>query len=398
MAKTKTKTKTSGHTRKPSKTAEELYSLALESFEQSNPEEALKHAQNLLRVVDPDFASQKSTSPLPIALPALNLLGEISIETGDEDNARQFFLLAAGLDQDGAMPEEAGGGAEKFMWLAQLSEEGGFDSVRWFEKGVACLKTQIETLSKSAPGQLSKDQIEDLLEEKRERVADALCSVVEIYMTDLSWEEDAEQKCETLITEAMIYAPESPGVLQCLASVRLSQVRVEEAKSALKRSMAVWKDLDPDDEEVPDFAARISLARLLMEAEMEDDAMIVLERLALEDDTSVEACYLGGWCLHLMAEKRQDTLPDGGDTGVNGSNLDDESRSLLQASRKWLTNTINLYSMQQYEDEKLRQHTEELLQKLTEVLGPAESNGAVDEIEEWIDEEDSGDEEMDETT
>ncbi|KAF2221184.1 TPR domain-containing protein, partial [Elsinoe ampelina] len=392
--KTKTKTRNSpSHTRKPSKSAEELYALAIESFEQSNLEAALKNAQDLLRTVDPSFASQKSSSPLPIALPALNLLGEINIEAGDEDAAREYFLLAAGLDGDGALPEEAGGGAEKFMWLAQLSEEGGFDSVKWFEKGVVCLKGQIESLSKVVPPGLSKDQAELMLEEKREQVADALCSVVEIYMTDLSWEEDAEQKCETLITEAMMYAPESPGVLQCLASVRLSQVRVDEAKSALKRSMAVWKDLDPDDESVPDYAARISLARLLMEAEMEEDAMIVLERLALEDDTSVESCYLGGWCLHLMAEKRQGTLPDGGETGANGSNLDDEAVSLLQASRKWLTNTINLYNLQQYEDEKLRQHTEELLQKLTDVLGPADQSTMPDEIEEWVDEEDSGDEE-----
>ncbi|PSK55424.1 hypothetical protein B9Z65_2813 [Elsinoe australis] len=389
MAKTKTKSPTTKHARKPSKSAEELYTLALDAFSQSNAAEALTHAQSLLAVVDPSFSTGKSTTPLPIALPALNLLGEISIETGDEDGARRYFLLATELDPSGSIPDEAGGGAEKFMWLAQLSAEGGFDSVQWFERGVKCLRAQIEALEGA-----SGEEAEMAREEKRERVADALCSVVEIYMTDLSWEENAEQRCEALITEALLFAPENPGVLQTLASVRLSQVRVEEARSALGRSMAVWRDLEPDDEMVPDFSTRISLARLLMEAEMEDEAMVVLERLALEDDQSVEACYLGGWCLHLMAEKKQGSLPNGGETGVNGSNLDEESRSLLQASRKWLTNTINLYDLQQYEDDRLRQHTDELLQKLSDVLGPAEKGPEEDEIAEWVDEEDSGDEDM----
>ncbi|PNS16171.1 hypothetical protein CAC42_1934 [Sphaceloma murrayae] len=401
MAKTKTKTKADPTT--PNKVStqspEELYSLALTSLSESDLPTALSHAQSLLTAVDPLFVSSNSASPLPIALPALSLLGEISIELGDEASARRYFSLAASLDPDGVTPEEEGGGAEKFMWLAQLSEEGGFDSVRWFEKGVGCLKGQIEALEggRGSVG-LSREEKEDVKEEKRARVAEGLCSVVEIYMTDLSWEEDAEQKCEALVTEALLFAPESPGVLQTLASVRLSQTRVEEARSALKRSMAIWQDLDPDEDSVPDFSSRISLARLLMEAEMEDEAMVVLERLALEDDQSVEACYLGGWCLHLMAEKKQDLLPNGGKTGADGSNLDDESTTLLQASRKWLTNTINLYDQQQYEDDRLRLHTEELLQKLADVLGPADSNSKLDEVEEWIDDDDSGDEDMAETS
>ena len=166
---------------------------------------------------------------------------------------------------------------------------------------------------------------------------------------------------------------------------------MDEAKSALTRSMAIWKDLAPDDEAVPDFATRVSLARLLMEAEMEEEAMIVLERLSLEDDLSVEACYLGGWCLYLMGEKRKQS-------GSNGTSSDTDSLSVQQASWKWLQNTIKLYDAQQYEDVDLRKHTEELLEKMEQdsaFTKPAE--GADEEIEEWVDEEDSGDEEMEES-
>ena len=104
-----------------------------------------------------------------------------------------------------------------------------------------------------------------------------------------SWEEDAESRCEALITEALLVTPEAPEVLQTLASIRISQLRTEDAQAALKRSISLWKDLTPEDPKVPDFAVRVSLARLLMEVTLEFEALEVLERLILEDDQSVEA-------------------------------------------------------------------------------------------------------------
>ncbi|GAM86149.1 hypothetical protein ANO11243_041600 [Dothideomycetidae sp. 11243] len=392
MAKTKHQSR-GGSKEKPTQTPEELYTLATESLEQLDLEAAHAHAEALLHLVDTDLATKKSTIPQPLALPALNLLGEISIELGDEDAARVYFQFSVAGDPDGSVPEEAGGGAEKFLWLAQLSTDGGFDSVQWFEKGVSVLKTQISALE-AGKSSLAADQVAVLLEDKRERVANALCSVAEIYMTDLSWEEDAENRCEALITEALLFAPEDPSVLQTLASIRLSQVKFEEAQSALTRSMALWEDLDPDDEAVPDFATRVSLARLLMEAEMEDEAMVVLERLALEDDQSVEACYLGGWCLNLMAEKSKPSASGitNGNSGSSPSEAD--ANSLRHASWKWLRNTIKLYDAQQYEDINLRQHTDELLEGMQNEPGFVPPAEEAEEIEEWVDDADSGDEEM----
>ena len=164
-------------------TPEELYALAITSLETSEPDQALKYAQTLLSIVDPDLTNAKSETPRVEALPALNLLGEISVELGDVENAQKYFHLAVKVDSDGRIPEEQGGGAEKFLWLAQLSDEGGADSVKWFEKGVAALKAQIATLE-SRNG--SDEEKEMRLEDARAKVANALCGVVEIYMTDLS--------------------------------------------------------------------------------------------------------------------------------------------------------------------------------------------------------------------
>jgi tetratricopeptide (TPR) repeat protein len=260
-----------------------------------------------------------------------------------------------------------------------LNEEGGAESVRWFEKGIAVLKREIGELEGKT---VKKAEVEELLEEKRQKIANSLCGIAEVYMTDLSWEEDAEARCDAAVTEALLFAPENPEPLQTLASVRISQLKPEEAKSALNRSMDLWKDLDPDDPKVPDYSTRISLSRLLMEAEMEDDAIEVLERLVGENDGSVEAWYLGGWCLHLLAGKQK---APGEDKTVT---------SLLRASRDWLENCLKLYTMLEYEDERLKEHADEILKELNDVLGP--STG--EEDEEWEDDEgEDDDEEMDGT-
>lgn len=221
------------------------------------------------------------------------------------------------------------------------------------------------------------------MEEKRQKIANSLCGIAEVYMTDLSWEEDAEARCDAAVTEALLFAPENPEPLQTLASIRISQLKPDEARSALRRSMELWKDLDPDDAKVPDYSLRISLSRLLMEAEMEDEAIEVLERLVGENDGSVEAWYLGGWCLHLLAGKQK------------AKGEEKVTTSLLRASRDWLENCLKLYAMLEYEDERLKEHADELLRELNDVLGP--SIGAEEEEDEWEEDDGDEDEDMDET-
>lgn len=353
---------TNGTSKKPKTSPESLLIQAATLLQTSEPEEALVQAKRALALLQP------TTEPTLAALPALNLIGEINVELGDPDAAREAFSAAAALDEDGLND-----GAEKFLWLAQLNEEGGAESVKWFERGVEVLKRDIGEME----GKLKKTRATEVLEEKKQKMANALCGIAEVYMTDLSWEEDAEIRCEAAVTEALLVAPNSPEPLQTLASIRISQVRLEDAKAALSRSMSLWKELDPNDSNVPDFSTRISLSRLLMEAEMEEDAIEVLERLVGENDSSVEAWYLGGWCLHLLAEKQKTA----GQT--------ETSMSLLRASRDWLENCLKLYAMLEYEDERLKDHTDELLKSLNDTLGP--STG--EEEEEWEDTEDEDEEE-----
>ena len=205
-------------------------------------------------------------------------------------------------------------------------------------------------------------------------------------MTDLSWEEDAEQKCEALVTEATIVAPGFAEPWQTLANVRISQSRLEDAQAALKRSLDLWKDLPPENEIVPDFPTRVSLARLLMESDMDVEAIEVLERLVSEDDSSVEVWYLGGWGLYVLGEKQKN-----GD--VKAEDEDGESWKISWiSSRQWLNHCLRLFAQQGYEDERLGEHAKELLALLNTDLGSDGFNW--DEEEEWEDDGSGDDEEM----
>lgn len=336
-------------------------------------------------------------------LPALGLVAEIYLELGDATAAREYFLQAVSLDPEGRIPETLGGGAEKFLWLAQLSEEGGQESVEWFERGAAVLRREIGALGEGeGEGEGG--------EEKRKKLAGALCGMVEVYMTDLSWEPSAEAKCESLISEALLVAPRCAEPLQTLASVRISQTRIPEARQALGDSMGVWRDLEPEDAAVPDFPTRISLARLLMEVQMEEEALGVVERLVQEDDGSVEAWYLGGWCLYLlgMKQRKKHDANNGAAEGdamedVNGNDEDEENlyTQTMVSSREWLRQSLKLYELVEYQDERLKDHAMELVEELDAIIG----EGVEDEVdggeEEWNgcgeeSEKEQEDEEMDE--
>lgn len=160
-------------TKIPPMTPSALLAQAETLLHTGRPDEALPLATQALTILHPS-----PQTPTPAALPALTLLAEINLELGSPTTARAHFLAAAALDPDG-------GGAEKFLWLAQLSEEGGRDSVDWFEKGAEALRRQI--MQTVGADDDDDGEASDAVESMMKRLASALCGIVEIYMTDLSY-------------------------------------------------------------------------------------------------------------------------------------------------------------------------------------------------------------------
>ena len=340
----------------------ELLQRAEGLFVTGRLDEALQTAAMALASIQPH-----GSAPTLASLKSFNLIGNIYIQQGNGELASEYFHKALELDPDGSIPESEGGGSEKFLWLAQLSEDGGHDSVRWFQKGATVLRNQI-----AASGDGGANTVE-----LRKKLAAVLCSITEVYMTDLSWEEDAETQCESHITEALLIAPHWHEPLQTFASVRISQNRIDEARKALMDSMELWNYLPPHDAGVPDYSQRISLARLLMEVECEQTAAEVVRRLVQEDDQSVEAWYLGGWCLYLVGEKGKRAAEDAvmHDEAQQRELEEEIYQSALSKSRLWLQRCLDLYPKVEYQDVKLREHALELVAELDKALRNDEKDG-----------------------
>ena len=144
---------------------------------------------------------------------------------------------------------------------------------------------------------------------------------------------------------------------------------------------------------MPDFPARISLVRLLLEVGMEEDALEVVGGCVEGDDTSVEGWYLGGWALYLLGEKRRNG--DAGQTeriekkGEESEEKDDWTEC-WRGSIQWLRTCLKLYEQLDYEDERLREHAIELIAGI-------ESEFRSKGIELDADEEDAGEDEWTES-
>ena len=353
----------------------ELLRQAEGLFNTGRLDEALQTAARALAGIQPHGSAPTLASLKPFSLIAL-----IYVQLGNTDLACDYFLKAVELDPDGSIPESEGGGAEKFLWLAQLSEEGGHDSIKWFQRGATIYRNKIAALEDG----------DAITNDRRKKLAGVLCSITEVYMTDLSWEEDAETQCESYITEALLIAPHWHEPLQTFASVRISQNRIDEARKALMYSIELWKDLPPDDAGVPDYPQRISLARLLMEVEAEEEALDVVRRLVQEDDQSVEAWYLGGWCLYLIGEKRKRVAEDAvmHDEAQQQEKEEDFYQSSLTESRGWLQHCLKLYRKVHYLDVKLREHALELVAELDNALRDDDNDGEYETSEDDDDDDD----------
>lgn len=151
---------------------EQLYSDASEKFFQLQVDEALPIALKALG----RFQDVYPDDPLA-SCPALLLLGEIHLGRAEVELSRSCYLKATELD-----PQGRKAGATPFLWCAQLSEEGGDDSIRWFEQACTILRRDLNELEEIAQ---TKD-VEEEIQTARNQLGEALCSMTEVYMTDLS--------------------------------------------------------------------------------------------------------------------------------------------------------------------------------------------------------------------
>lgn len=190
------------------------------------------------------------------------------------------------------------------VWMYKGQLQGGMDAVRSYENGIKLLQRDLANETRNDGENSSHAKL------LNHQLAGAFCSISELFMTDLCFEEDAEQRCDEAVQEALKYGPDNPQTLQALASFRLSQNRPEEARSLILRAVKIIKEMVAQsqmavssagneksgfiDEEVPPFEFRVCTARILLEVGESTEAVHLLESLLQEDDEIVEVWILLG--------------------------------------------------------------------------------------------------------
>jgi tetratricopeptide (TPR) repeat protein len=162
----------------------------------------------------------------------IDALADVLLQMGNHDEALKLLLTSTSID-----PE-----ANPFKWLYLAQLQSSFDSLASYLKAIELLQESARSRSDEAQvSDTSKAGDENIflialfsghisqVVALRKQISKAHCSIAELYMTDLCYEENAEVECEAAINKAISTYPDSLDGQQALVNLRISQCRTEEA-------------------------------------------------------------------------------------------------------------------------------------------------------------------------
>eukprot|EP01036_Dinobryon_divergens_P029265 gene29265-38335_t len=242
----------------------------------------------------------KALSLRPDDCNIMDALADVKLQLGEPTEAMDLLLQSTAM-----APTD---NPFKWMFLAQLQK--GQEALISYKAGIDILAA---TLSSSD----GEEQGQEAVSSVKTQIAKAHCAIAELFLTDLCFDDGAEEQCERSIAAAWAVDPRSLDAAQALASLRLSQGRATDACRAMdsvaERILAarkVYRERTLMDElrgkeepqeitEMPEMEFLISSAKLLIEcaateAVFAEHAADLLLDLLQDDDENIELWYLSG--------------------------------------------------------------------------------------------------------
>ncbi|SCV05334.1 LANO_0H05204g1_1 [Lachancea nothofagi CBS 11611] len=253
---------------------------------------AENNAKDALKVLKPFKKSLKSTNSSNVELH--QIFADIYLDDGQLDKAYPLLVRACELDPEGKV-----GGSDKFFTLGQIA--GG-------EDGISLLMQGIEIVSSNAGDLLKQDQAD--------KIVSGLLSMIEIWMTDLCMEANAETQCEELIAKAMeVSESQSPEAWAMLGSIRISQQRFADAAEAFTQSWRFFRDKKMSIENSAQQEASnlhsefvellqplLNLAKMCIEMGLYEIALEIEGAIKDIDEDNLEGIYLEGFTHYLICK------------------------------------------------------------------------------------------------
>ncbi|GAB6028826.1 hypothetical protein CHUAL_004634 [Chamberlinius hualienensis] len=276
---------------------------------------------------------------------ALETYSNVLLEVGNFKKAKECLQKAVAISPDL--------GHAKYFSLSQL--ENGFESLNLYKKGIEILKKELEIFENLESTSEAENNSAVTFKNKpqlKRKLSNAYCSIVELFMTDLCDEDNAENECAIQIEHAITADETNPEAYQCKANLVMVRNNTEEAKQLMTKSLSLWlprtKELlsnqTETNEECPlSSEARISCVKLLIELQEFEPASDVLDSLLTENDECIEVWYLYGLLNYLKED-------------------DEDART---RARYYLTKAKRLIEKFGDEDEaEMKDHVAEMLQEL----------------------------------
>ena len=186
----------------------------------------------------------------------MDTLAEIYAHQGNEARALQLLM-----DSTAAAPEA---NAEKWMMLAQL--QGGLEAGQSLNRGIQLLEKRLQSGAEDAA-----------LPEQRALLSRGYCALAELYMTDLCFEANAEETCQTSLERAVSVTPQSVEVHQAMASFRLAQKKTAEAARMAARAFELIQEQSEDGEGRVSLEVRFETGKVLFETGQFEAAVTLIE-------------------------------------------------------------------------------------------------------------------------
>lgn len=252
----------------------------------------------------------------PENVPLLEIFGESLLEANDVETAYNVLKKATQLDPQAAL------GVDKFLYLGQII--GGQDGCAYLDSAI--LKVQEQLLNvKENKGELdpvlqglarlypTSDLLSAYLIKKLNQ---AIFAEIEIWMTDLCMEPEAEAQCDKLISHSLAMDNNNPEAHSLLALIRISQQRPDEAKQALTTSWQLFssKKLDLEQQQnsegdessfeyVELVQPLLGLSRFAIELAMYDIVPEICSAVSDINDNALDCYYLESLS-HILKAKR----------------------------------------------------------------------------------------------
>ncbi|CAH0491346.1 unnamed protein product [Peronospora farinosa] len=228
---------------------------------------------------------EKALLQEPTKTSLLDSIGELSTELDNPERALSAFQQSVSL-----APTQ---NPAKYFYLSQLVL--GEQAEYYTKQGIMYLQEELQQhMDLMTPEALTI----------KKQICDALCSLGELYMTDLCDHEEAESRCEKYFHDAMTFDVGLPEPTQALANLRLVQQNKNAADELLEETCRRLNE-NCTEESLPSLEFRTATGKMLIEVERYEQACDVLEGVMQEDDENAELWFLVGTCYRAM-----DDLPN----------------------------------------------------------------------------------------